>query len=279
VIEGLLARLGAALDFRPEQHLPVVLAHTRLGWMRRESAERLRDWPNLFECSPAAVAIRPAPQQDLTDAMAAVAKALSNEGLVRGWRGETYAVRGGQGAVASFHIERAAMRFFGFTSSASHLNGFRGERIFIGRRAKDKAIDPGMLDTLVGGGIPSGQDAWQTLVRECAEEAGIPKSLAERAERSGTLQVCRDVPDGVHSEILFVHDLALPVEFTPRNEDGEVSEFMALEPREVIERVARGEFTVEAGLVAADFVVRRGLAGLRDERIGALLERCRGARY
>jgi hypothetical protein len=92
------------------------------------------------------------------------------------------------------------------------------------------------------------------------------------------LQVCREVPDGVHSEILFVYDLALPEDFAPRNADGEVSEFLSLHADAVLARIAAGELTVEAGLVAADFILRHGLAGF-DARTRELLQRCRGVPY
>ena len=195
--------------------------------------------------------------------MAEVASALSREGAIHGWRGETYAVCAKEGGAPLFHLERAAMRFFGLPSAASHLNGYlidnKNLDIWIARRAATKAIDPGMLDTLVGGGIPSGEDAWRTLLRECGEEAGIPIALAEKARPAGSLRVCREVPEGLHSEILYAYDLALPADFTPHNNDGEVSEFLNLEPAPLVERIARGELTVEAGLVAADFLRRRGL--------------------
>src|SRR5262249_36489944 len=118
-----------------------------------------------------------------------------------------------------------------------------------------------------------------TLMRESGEEAGIPRALAEESRRAGTLLVCRAVPEGVHSEILFAHDLALPADFSPRNADGEVSEFLKLGADAVLERIARGEMTIEAGLVAADFVLRHGPGNRLDARAKELLKRCRGGRY
>jgi len=270
VSEGLSARLREACNFRPEKHLPLALAGARIGWLRPDLAERLRDWPDLFRISPDGVGIRGQTENELTSAFAEVAARLAKDGAVRGWRGETYAVRADRAAQPAFHLERAAMRFFGFTSSAAHLSGFTGKTAWIARRAASKSIDPGMLDNLVAGGVASGQDAWQTLLRECGEEAGIARELAQRAERKGVLQVCREVPDGVHSEVLIVHDLELPADFVPRNADGEVSEFLSLAADAVLERVARGEMTIEAGLVAVDFVQRRGLVQLDAAALQAL---------
>lgn len=263
MIEGLHERLAAARAFRPERFLRLELDADGIGWVRRDQASRLRAWPEVFKFEKNCISLVAAPEPALSEATAKVARALAREGAIRGWRDETYAVRTEVGGDALFHIERAAMRFFGLTSSASHLNGYRGEsgrmRILIARRAPTKTIDPGLLDNLVAGGVPSGQEPWQTLLRECGEEAGIARELAQSARPAGVLQVCREVPEGLHSELLYVHDLELPAGFEPRNADGEVSEFMALDAGTLLQRIARGEMTVEAGLVAADFVSRHGL--------------------
>ncbi len=281
MIEGLLRALRAARDFGPQGYLPLVLGADAIGWVRCDLADRLRAWPSVFKIAAEEIQLRPAAEAALSAQLAEVASALARDGVVRGWRGETYAVRAKEGGAPLFHLERAAMRFFGLTSAAAHLNGYAIENknpsIWIARRAATKAIDPGMLDTLVGGGVPSGEDAWRTLLRECGEEAGIPVALAEKAQPAGTLRVCREVPEGLHSEILYVHDLALPADFTPRNSDGEVSEFLPLDAEALLERIAAGEMTVEAGLVAVDFVLRHALLRDADTGISAAVEACRRA--
>jgi len=266
LIEGLPERLAAARAFRPDGFLRLQLGAEGIGWIRRDQASRLRAWQDVFEFKKNGISLVAAPEPALTEVMANVARALAREGAIQGWRGETYAIRARDGAAPAFHIERAATRFFGLTSSAAHLNGYRGEpgrmRILVARRALTKAIDPGLLDNLVAGGVPSGQDPWQTLLRECGEEAGIARAVAQSARPAGVLQVCREVPKGLHSELLYVHDLELPAGFEPRNADGEVSEFTALNAGTLLQGIARGEMTVEAGLVAANFVSRHG------ERLG-----------
>ena len=275
------AALRAARNFRQQGYLPLTLGANAIGWVRRDQADRLRAWPGLFEISGREIQLQIANEPALSAALARVAQALADEGVIRGWRNETYSVRAEPGGATLFHLERAAMRFFGLTSSAAHLNGFfvqnESPAIWIARRSATKAIDPDMLDTLVGGGVPSGEDAWRTLLRECGEEAGIAVALAEQARPAGILRVCREVPDGLHSEILHVHDLALPADFTPRNSDGEVSEFLALDATALRERIARGEMTVEAGLLAADFLLRHGLIQDTDGAIAAAIDACRVA--
>jgi len=279
VIEVLLRSLRAARGFEPQRYLPMLLGGHSIGWIRRGREDRLRAWPDVFAVSRERISIGKIPQADLSAAFAGVARTLEREGTIKGWRGETYAVRAEPGGEALFHLERAAMRFFGFTSSAAHLNGFclRNENpaIWIARRAATKATDPGMLDNLVAGGVPSGEEPWQTLLRECGEEAGISPALAAQAVPAGTLQISEEAAEGLHCEVLHLYDLALPAGFTPRNGDGEVSEFLSLAPSQMIERIAGGEMTVAAGLAAADFALRHGM--LRDEegKIGAAVEACR----
>jgi 8-oxo-dGTP pyrophosphatase MutT (NUDIX family) len=279
VIDGLLRSLRAARSFEPRDYVPMLLGGQSIGWIRRARADRLRAWPDIFAVSRERISIREIGKENLSAAFADVARTLEREGAIKGWRGETYAVRAEPGGAALFHLERAAVRFFGLTSSAAHLNGFSPGNgkpaVWIARRAANKATDPGMLDNVVAGGVPSGEDVRSTLLRECGEEAGIPTALAAAAMPAGTLQLCREAPEGLNSEVLHVYDLALPPDFTPRNVDGEVSEFQRLDPRMLIERIASGEMTVAAGLVTADFALRHGL--LRDEegKIGAAIEACR----
>lgn len=272
--------MRAARNFLEHDFVRLNIGMLAIGWIRRDLVAHLNSWPDVFEFSNGSIRLCEASEPRLSASMAQVARALAREGAIRGWRGETYAVRANPGGEVLFHVERAAMRFFGLASAAAHLNGFFVRShvpvIWIARRAATKSIDPGMLDNLVAGGVPSGEDAWQALLRECAEEAGIPRALAEKARPAGLLQVCREVPGGLHSEVLHLHDLALAADFAPRNTDGEVSEFLPLNGAELLERIARGEMTVEAGLVAADFALRHGMIRDEDGRISAAVEACRG---
>ena len=277
--ERLSARLRAARDFRPEGFRRFEVGPEPVGWIRREQVDRLAAWPEVFELASEKIQLWPAAEAVLSARLAEVASALARDGAIRGWRGETYAIRAHSGAAVLFHLERSAMRFFGLTSSAAHLNGFFFQNeiptMWIARRSATKPIDPGLLDNLVAGGVPSGQDAWQTLLRECGEEAGIPRALAAQARPAGVLRACREVPEGLDSEFLHIHDLALPADFTPRNTDGEVSEFLSLDAAALHERIARGEMSVEAGLVAADFALRHGMLQDEDGKIGVAIDACR----
>ncbi len=95
--------------------------------------------------------------------------------------------------------------------------------MWIARRSPTKAIDPGMLDNLVGGGIAAGQSVAATLVKEAWEEAGIDAAARAHAQPAGAVHLCREQPDGLQRETIFVHDLWLPVGLRRRaGQDGEV---------------------------------------------------------
>ena len=278
---GLLERVLAAQDFDPRGFVPFEIGAERAGWIRREFVARLRRWPEMFEFLQERVRLSPALEHEVarTAALAEVTRGLAREGAITGWRDETYPVRIRQESAPLCHIERAAMRFFGLTAAAAHLNGYTpktgGMRVWLARRSSSKAIDPGLLDNLVGGGIASGQDAWQTLLRECGEEAGMDRELAMRAQPAGMLQVCRAVPEGLHLEILHTYDLELRDDFKPRNTDGEVSEFVCLDTDALLARIAQGELAIEASVVALDFLLRHRAVAVSDSGIRAALDRCR----
>jgi hypothetical protein len=71
------------------------------------------------------------------------------------------------------------------------------------------------------------------------------------------------VDEGLHNEIIFVHDIELPESFVPANQDGEVAEFTCMPIIELLRRLENtpGEFTVDAALVALDCLIRRGVVG------------------
>jgi 8-oxo-dGTP pyrophosphatase MutT (NUDIX family) len=105
--------------------------------------------------------------------------------------------------------------------------------------------------------MTAGLSREQILVKEAWEEAGIAAELARRAKRGGTIELLREVPEGVQCELIHVYDLELPRDFAPKNQDGEVAEVKLVPLGEAL-RLARDtdELTVDAALVALDYFRR-----------------------
>jgi len=261
--------LRQAWSFDPARFLRFRVTGAAVGWLRRDLAEHLRAWPGLFCIDDSGVALSPllGSEAERTAALAPVIARLAAEGIIDGWRDERYAIVEHPGAPPLAFIERAAARFFGILSFAAHCNGFtrRGADtlMWIARRSLGKPIDPGMLDNLVGGGMAHGLTPRETLIKEAWEEAGIPAALMAPATPGRSIQVLREVAEGCQCERLYVHDVELSPDFEPANHDGEVAEFRLCPPPEVMGLIAAGELTVDASLVALDFLFRRGL--LREE--------------
>ena len=257
--------------------LPFYVREHVVGWLRPSFADLLRRWPHVFEANDAYVSLHAKPDtlQGRTAAIAEVTRDLKRDGVVLGWRDELVSVATHYGAPELFRVERAASRHFGFMAYAVHLNGFTRKRglahAWIARRSPDKPIDPDKLDNLVGGRIAAGMSVDETLRKEAWEEAGIAPALLAGLNCMGAVRVEYSVPEGLHREILFVHDLWLPPEFTPVNQDGEVAEIRCLPVEDVLESLLAGDFTLDAGTVMIDGLLRLGAVLPEDSQYLDLL--------
>ncbi|SEI56419.1 NUDIX hydrolase [Paraburkholderia diazotrophica] len=256
--------IAAARRFDPSQHLPFVIDGERVGWIRATDVPLLVRWPDVFDIDAKSVTL--APQFSTvalrSAALGSVIGALAADGCIPGWRDETYAIRNAFDAPPLAYIERAASRFFGTMTYAVHLNGVveyedRAPQLWIARRSDTKATDPGMLDNVVAGGIGWGFSLTETIVKECWEEAGIPQEIAARAVAGRTAHVLQSLPEGTQAEQIFIYDLALPADFAPRNQDGEVGEHRLARIEDVAQSIEEGAMTVDASLATLDCLLRR----------------------
>jgi 8-oxo-dGTP pyrophosphatase MutT (NUDIX family) len=269
-------RLGRALAAPLGSYEPLVAANQVVGWLSSGRAQRLARWPQLFRRHDRALELAPSfdTPEARTEALVAVARALSAEGVLTAWRDERYAVAANPGEKALFELERAAARYFGIHTFAAHANGLVGDddrwRMWLARRSPAKAIDPGLLDNLVGGGIAAGAEAAATLVKEAWEEAGIAETLAHRAQCAGSVEICRATSDGLQRETIYVYDLWLPADFAPANQDGEAVEHRLCAPEDILAVLATDDITADASLVIVDFLIRRGHIPPDDPAFAAL---------
>ncbi|RVW47552.1 Nudix hydrolase 20, chloroplastic [Vitis vinifera] len=231
-----------------------------------------------------------------TRAVGDVVKCLGEE-LIPGIRKELYPVASLFGAPVFFLLERAAAPYFGIKAYGIQMNGYterNGQKyLWIGKRSQVKTTYPGMLDHLVSGGLgkdkkipgghcraahflagplffhyagyqklPHGIACMENVMKECEEEAGIPRSMSKEAVPVGAVSY-GDI-DGYRykRDVLFCYDLKLPEDFIPKNQDGEVESFRLIPVSQVADVVRRTHFfKSNCSLVIIDFLFRHGYIG------------------
>jgi len=192
------------------------------------------------------------------ESLHAMAHWLSRQGHGGRWRDELLAVTNDAGDAIA-RVERAAVRALGITTLAVHLVGTTASgMVWVQRRALDKAVDPGMLDTLVGGLVAAGEGIEPSLERETWEEAGLRLQQLRALTPLGRTLVRRPVSDGYMAERLEMYEAEVPDQHLPRNQDGEVMEFDCLNPADLITRLRTGQFTLEASLIHAHWLKQHG---------------------
>ncbi len=236
-----------------------------IGWLRHDVAEALRHFPSVFLVDDERVVL----QAHLdsfdyrTAAIGEVTRALVELGIVQGWRNESFAVAANYGEQPLFRLERAAVPVFGVKAYGVHLNGFvrdaDGIKLWVGRRADNRPIEPGKLDNMVAGGLPFGLDLMSNLVKEAAEEAGVPENLARQSRPVGAISYRMLHQGFMRQDTLFIYDLDLPPSFTPSNTDGEIAEFTLMSLDQVTEILRDSEaFKFNVAPVVIDFLIRHG---------------------
>ena len=236
----------------------------------------LAAWPQWIDVAPQAVTLHFGGDVDRIDAhWAMVNEALRAQGLIVAWRDEPYGVWDEQ-ELNQATIERAASRFWGTLTLGAHCNGYvadargRPTHLWVAKRSLNKPTDPGMLDNLIGGGVPLGQSPWEALQREAFEEAGLAPDEIVQATPGRIVALHCDIPEGLQREHLHVYDLRLPAGRAPQNQDGEVAWHQCWPVAEALAAAAEGRFTTDAALATLDFAVRHGVVAAHDPLAVAL---------
>ncbi len=190
---------------------------------------------------------------DVTVSLNRVATALREAGLAGAWRNEQLAVTDPLGHRKGT-VERAAVRPLGITTLAVHLVGQTPDgRFWVQQRALDKANDPGLWDTLMGGMVAAADTLETALARETWEEAGLHMTDLRSVRYAGRVSVCRPCGDGKGAGYVREHidwyRCTVPDGRAPRNQDGEVARFVLMSGEQLIEALQQGEFTIEAALI------------------------------
>jgi hypothetical protein len=260
-----LDRIRDCLVFEAERYVPFVVANERLGWVDKAFVPELTSFEDVFVIRKEVVALAGYlnSYETRTAAMANVLGQLRLKGLVPGWRNEPYPAGVSYTTPALFEMERAGVPLFGVRGYGVHLNGFVRDgdeiKLWVGRRSLSKPTGPGKLDQVVAGGQPAGMSLRDNLIKECAEEADITAGIAERAVSVGTISYVTSRAEGMRNDILFNFDLELPLDFTPRNTDGEVDDFYLWPIPKVCEIIRHtDDFKFNSAMVVIDFLIRHG---------------------
>ena len=276
---SLLERIETCRRWNRSRYRPFQVAGQKVGWVTHDFARRLKDFPKAFRVSDVAVEMAPGLDDfaQRSAAMAEVLAGLSADGTVSGWRNEPYPVGTDFYAPPLLQMERAAVPLFGVRAYGVHINGFTGDgaalELWVAKRSKTKQTAPGKLDHLVAGGQPLGLSLMDNVVKECGEEAGMTPALARTARPAGFVSYVTERVEGLRNDICFVYDVALPADFRPVNEDGEIEEFYLWPIDQVRERLSESDdFKFNVALVNIDFLVRRGYLSPDEPGYVAIVE-------
>ncbi|KAL1746354.1 NUDIX hydrolase domain-like protein [Schizophyllum fasciatum] len=176
-----------------------------------------------------------------------------------------------------FDLERSACALFGIVTYGVHMSAFEESaggqlRIWVPTRAKTKQTWPGYLDNSVAGGIPSGMSPWDSLVKECMEEASIAADVVQRYCRcTGAISYFyRTTAGWLQPEVEYTYDLRIPTGadpelFKPKPLDGEVESFEFLTQDEVIAKMRAGLFKYNCATAFIDLFIRMGFVTPENE--------------
>ena len=252
----------------PEGRVPLRIDGVAVGGVCEDWLARALEPPSPFVLRDALLALA-APIDSFAGRSAALAEWAAQahaRSPVHGWRDERMVIRDPADGRPLAAIERALLRPLGLVlhsvQACAYTHTAAGPLLWVARRAPGKPVDPNRLDALVAGGISGFDDAASTLERECAEEAGIPASMARRARPAGMLELCYpSVDDGLattHRERVVLHDLELPAHFVPVPADGEHAEIVAMTPTEALTSIEAGGWTRDGAQATADLILRMG---------------------
>ncbi|KAL9001771.1 MAG: hypothetical protein Q9188_005263 [Gyalolechia gomerana] len=193
--------------------------------------------------------------------------------VLKKWRNELYTIHGADELIK---MERSGSPLFGIVTYGVHMTTYvntkDGMKIWVPKRAKGKTYG-GLLDNTVAGGIATGENPFESIVREAAEEASFPEDLVR-----STVQTCgtisyfsfRDERAGgeaglLQPEVQFVYDMEVGEDVVPKPCDDEVKDFRLWTVAEVQEALSKRMFKPNCALYLLDFFIRHGILTPQNE--------------
>ncbi|KAK9454804.1 NUDIX hydrolase domain-like protein [Dipodascopsis uninucleata] len=199
--------------------------------------------------------------------------------ILSGWRNEQFAIYYPNSEVY-MTLERSACPLFGVICYGIHLTAYIPAndkipmKIWVPRRANTKPTYPGMLDNSVAGGLGYPYGVFETVIKECSEEAGFAEELVRScAVPVGVLTYfsVRNKHAGGETDLLepeceYCYDLCLEDDsIKPWPVDGEAQEFHLWDIDTVKAELMAGNFKSNTALVMIDFFIRHGIITPENE--------------
>ena len=262
------------------QFEPWYIGQTRAGFLHREFLPLVAVRTELFSHRDGSWHLSPALDTPAkrSETMRTFLLELNQRGLFKNhWREEAYNVSQNFADPPLMTMERAAVPWFGVRAYGPHMTGFvrrkDGLHLWVPRRSYTKPTFPGELDNTVAGGQPAGIGLLDNLIKECGEEASIPRELARQAKAVACVSYWNQSGRQLKPDVMTCFDLELPQDFTPRANDGEVHAFELRPVQRVFETVRdTTEFKYNCNLVLIDFFVRHGLIAADDPQFFSIVE-------
>ncbi len=262
----------------PAGLIPFRIGTAQVGWVSPELAQALTFRPRdfHFDRDGIALAARLRSAGMRSNALAEALPDLAGGGFLR-IRRELFDVRGTSAGPVLATLDRGALPAFGVISQGVHVNGLvrraDGLHVWVGVRARDKAVAPGQLDNIVAGGIPAGLRPEECLVKEAVEEASLDPILAGTARSAGRVSYVMANGEGLRRDVLHVYDLDIPEGLVPVPNDDEVERFELWPAARLVEAVRESDsIKFNVNLVLIDLFLRQGLIPDPDGALRAGLD-------
>lgn len=167
----------------------------------------------------------------------------------------------------------AGVDVLGILNFSVHMIGWvttaEGIKIWVPRRSRRMSF-PGMLDSTVGGSLPSGERPIDGIVRECEEQICLdPAYTRDNIISCGTNSFQLSVTDSqlpaCQHQVQYLYEMEFRRGIVPRIGDGEVGELKLMTIDEVREAMKNGEFKLSCNMTYLAFLIRHGYINAENE--------------
>lgn len=175
-------------------------------------------------------------------------------------------------------IDRSAFSLFGVIGRGVHMTVYTrtdaGIKFWVPQRNAKKAAYPDCLDNTVAGGMATGEEPLECLIREATEEAGMSEdSVRKEVRAAGTVtwinisdERSGGQPGLINPGVLYVYDLEVKPDVVFRPVDDDIEAFHLMDAEEVKQALLTGRFKPSSGCVMLDFFIRHGLITPEEEK-------------